>query len=182
MTWKLPVGLTLANVLAPSVILLQMQVSWAQTTPGVLGGAAPEIVDQKGKVPCPVSRPNVEQAPSYYGNDVLWVGLPPDGTYVFKPGGPGSVSTRDGALGIKAAWKLLVPGQLRIEGRRLDGKSAPLRSWVSTQLGPTNIQPASLVFPEPGCWEITGRIGTGSLTYMVNVLKVGDGPSASEDF
>jgi hypothetical protein len=144
--------------------------------------AAATAAAQGATPSCPVTRPNVQHAPSYFGNDVLQVGLPADGTYVFKPGGPGSVSTRDGALGIKVAWILSVPGQLRIEGRRLDGKSAPLRANLGGQLGPNNLQPTTEIFPEPGCWEVTGHIGSASLKYVVLVTKIGDGPSGRDDF
>jgi hypothetical protein len=38
-------------------------------------------------------------------------------------------------------------------------------------------QPTYLVFPTPGCWEITGRVGTAKLTFVLFVEKVGDGPA-----
>jgi hypothetical protein len=38
-----------------------------------------------------------------------------------------------------------------------------------------------LLFPTPGCWEITGRIAGGSLTFVTLVKKIGDGPSSRLD-
>jgi hypothetical protein len=34
-----------------------------------------------------------------------------------------------------------------------------------------------LVFPTPGCWEVTGRVGTTRLTFVTQVMKIGKGPS-----
>lgn len=41
----------LVNLLAPIVILSQVQVSWAQDTPGALSRPALEILDQRGMAP-----------------------------------------------------------------------------------------------------------------------------------
>jgi hypothetical protein len=42
--------------------------------------------------------------------------------------------------------------------------------------GNKGFQPIYLVFPTPGCWEITGRLGAQSLTFVVQVEKIGKGP------
>ena len=34
-----------------------------------------------------------------------------------------------------------------------------------------------LVFPTPGCWEITGTLNESKLVFVVLVEKVGEGPS-----
>jgi hypothetical protein len=34
-----------------------------------------------------------------------------------------------------------------------------------------------LIFPTPGCWEITGRVGETSLTFVTVVVKIGEGPT-----
>ena len=67
-----------------------------------------------------------------YGNQQVSVGpfgLWPDGTVVFKPGGPGFI-TQDGSLGMKFGWTRAVSGQLKIEGRRLDAPAPPLRAQI----------------------------------------------------
>lgn len=38
-------------------------------------------------------------------------------------------------------------------------------------------KPSYLVFPTPGCWEITGRVADSSLTFVTFVEKIGPGPS-----
>lgn len=108
-------------------------------------------------------------------NDVLQAGVPPDGRIVFRPGGAGFVD-RDGALGIKFHWDRLVAGALIVGGRRLDAAAPPARAYMNDGYGNVGFQPAYVVFPSPGCWEITGRIGERSLTFVVQVEKHGDGP------
>ena len=51
---------------------------------------------------CPVSQPN-GPGKYEYKNEFLATSLWPDGTVVFKPGGPGSVE-EDGSLSMKFPW------------------------------------------------------------------------------
>jgi hypothetical protein len=118
---------------------------------------------------CQVTRPNG----GLHENASLAVGL--YAKYVFRPGGQGFVDS-DGALGIKVLWTRKVRGQLQVGGKRLDGHAPPARAYIS-DLGDTGIQPSYLLFPTPGCWQITGQVGEGSLTFVVLVEKVGDGPA-----
>ena len=106
---------------------------------------------------CPVTQTDG----GIFGNDFLQAGVPPDGKFVFKPGGAGFVD-RDGALGIKFGWNRLVPGRLQVGGRRLDGDEG--------------FQPTYQVFPTPGCWEITGGVGEARLSFIVFVERIGAGP------
>jgi len=101
----------------------------------------------------------------------LW----PDGTVVFKPGGAGFVE-EDGSLSMKFPWTRYVKGQLTIDGRRLDGPSPPLRAHIPSGYGDTGFQATGLTFPTPGCWEVTGHVGNGHLTFVTRVVKIGDGP------
>jgi hypothetical protein len=113
-----------------------------------------------------------------YGNDSLAAVLPANGTFVFKPGGPGFVDA-DGALGIKVGWDLRTRGTLLIRGRRLDGVAPPARAYIprtyDNSMGGMSL---ALVFPTPGCWEITGTLAAASLTFVVAVQKIGDGPAS----
>ena len=136
-------------------------------------------------VACEVTRPNgivagsEQPEPSSHGNPQLSLGpfgLWPEGTVVFKPGGPGFI-TPDGSLGMKFGWTRGVRGQLRIEGRRLDAPASPLRSVIASGSGEIGFQATFLVFSTPGCWEVTGRVGEASLTFVTRVVKIGDGPS-----
>lgn len=138
---------------------------------------------------CEVTRPNgivagsEQSEPNSYGNRQLSLGpfgLWPDGAVVFKPGGAGFI-TPDGSLGMKFGWTRGVRGQLRIEGRRLDSSAAPLRSVVPKGYGEIGFQATGLVFSTPGCWEVTGRVGDASLTFVTKVVKIGDGPAGRSE-
>jgi len=133
---------------------------------------------------CPVTLPITDappgepdpSEPTYYGNGALWTVLWPDGRVVFEPRGPGFVLP-DGSLGMKWPWIPFVPGDLAVDGRRLDGSAPP--AWAEISEGFTDwgrFFPTYLIFPTPGCWEVTGRIGETSLTFVTLVVQVGDGP------
>jgi hypothetical protein len=100
------------------------------------------------------------------------------GKVVFKPGGSGFVD-HDGALGIKWGFERLKPGRLFVGGRRLDAAAGPARAYIY-DYGESGFQPIYLVFPTPGCWEISAGVGAAAspLTFVVLVEKIGDGPSA----
>jgi hypothetical protein len=119
---------------------------------------------------CAVTRPDG----GVFANDSLEVVLA--GKYVFRPGGPGFVDD-DGALGIKIGWGLRKRGTLVVTGRRLDGEAPPARAYINHSyddyMGGMGLY---LVFPTPGCWEITGSLKESSLTFVVAVEKIGDGP------
>lgn len=136
--------------------------------------------------PCPVTLPtsgappNVPAPPEpmHYGNGALWTVLRPQGLVVFAPGGPGFVLP-DGSLGMKGPWIPGVPGTLAVEGRRLDGPAPPARAAKIVEAIDQNgvrFFPTYLIFPTPGCWQVTGRVGAASLTFVTLVVKVGDGP------
>lgn len=113
--------------------------------------------------------------PIYHGNGALWTVLWPEGRVIFEPGGPGFVLP-DGSLGIKWAWIPFVPGELAVEGQRLDGPAPPLRAEIGEGfIDGERFFPTYLIFPSAGCWEVTGRVGESSLTFVTLIVKVGDG-------
>ncbi len=144
---------------------------------------------------CPVTLPNRATPPGErpsvvdYGNGAVWTQLWPDGTVVFAPGGPGSLES-DGSLGMKWPWWRGILGQLTIQGHRLDAPGAPLRAEtaggrrldapvradVPDGYGTTGFQATSLVFPSPGCWQVTGQVGNRTLMFVTRVVKIGAGP------
>lgn len=111
-----------------------------------------------------------------YGNDALDVVLPADGKFVFRPGGPGFIDDRDGALGMKVGWGLKIPGQLELTGRRLDGQAPPARAYTSYRHTVGGMS-TFVVFPTPGCWEIVASVGQQSLTFVVAVELIDSGPA-----
>ncbi|HEV2124314.1 MAG TPA: hypothetical protein VGW38_16290 [Chloroflexota bacterium] len=78
-------------------------------------------------------------------------------------------------MGIKWAWYRYARGKPTIEGRRLDAPAPPLRADIPEGYS-GGFQPMYLIFPTAGCWEVTGRVGGASLTFVTLVVKVGEGP------
>ena len=128
---------------------------------------------------CPVTLPNGKQPVGYdrplanHGNDAgtLFTSLWHDGRVVFQPGGPGQI-LQDGSLEMKWGWtrSMEIIGPLAIAGQRLDAPAPPLRAdlrgvgdYGTTQMG--------LIFPTPGCWQVTGRVGDATLTFVTLVVK-----------
>jgi hypothetical protein len=129
---------------------------------------------------CPVTRSN--DPSGVYRNGVLEVyGLRPNGTVEFKPGGAGFIM-RDGALAMKFGWQRLVTGKLMISGQRFDGDAPPLRARIPSGYGEIGFQSTSIVFPTPGCWQVTGQLGSASLMFVTRVVKIGEGPSGRGDW
>jgi hypothetical protein len=129
---------------------------------------------------CPVTQPNGRGVSDWsgtgnnHGNDALVIQLWPGGTVTFKPNGPGFVLA-DGALSMKFPWWRLRNGPLSIEGRRLDAPAPPLRARIPSGYGNTGFQSTSVIFPTPGCWEVTGHVGDGALTFITRVEKITEG-------
>jgi hypothetical protein len=131
---------------------------------------------------CPVTPPNGETytgepAGGNHGNTALVTWLWPNGKIVFRPGGAGFVLS-DGALSMKFGWWRRITGSLRVEGRRLDADAPPMRASIPCCYEESGFQATALIFPTPGCWEVTGRVADGSLTFVTLVEKIGAGPSS----
>jgi hypothetical protein len=111
------------------------------------------------------------RGPGGHGSDELWTNLWTWGVgAVLVP--PDHVNP-DGSLGgMKWPWWRGVPGSLVIEGRRLDATAAPLRADIPDGYGDRGFIPSGLIFPTPGCWEVTGRVADASLTFVVQVVPV----------
>jgi len=124
---------------------------------------------------CPVTAPNgvapagvPAYASSTFGTSALSTDLQP-GAFV------ASDALFDGSVAEKWPWTRGVRGILAITGRRLDGPASPLRSWIVDGYGDAGFQATDLIFPTPGCWEVTGRVDDASLTFVVHVIA----PTAS---
>jgi len=137
-------------------------------------------LQQGADVPCSVTA----SSGAVYGNQLLSVsGLRPDGTVVFRPGGAGFL-TRDGFLVMKFGWTLGREGKLEVTGHRLDGDAPRLRAALGSAIDPPNFKPSYLIFPTPGCWEVSAQISDitdSKLTFVTRVVKIGDGPAGRLD-
>lgn len=135
---------------------------------------------------CPTSTPNhvtppaalehyIDPASSFYMSGI-WVTLPPDGRLYLSLE---DLVAKDGELANWRATKLPwtrgegVVGPLIVTGQRLDG-DAPLAFDIAfdSQYGSMGFTPVSLVFPSPGCWQITGKVGDRTNTLTLEVVFV----------
>lgn len=125
-----------------------------------------EVVD-----PCPITRPNGSKPPGSmfgaepHGNGSIWVGLWHANVVVWDSEPNGSVSAKFG-------WWRGVAGKLRIDGHRLDAQASPLVGHVPDGYGESGFQSSGITFPSAGCWQVTGRVGDASLTFVTLVLAV----------
>jgi hypothetical protein len=104
---------------------------------------------------------------SSYGNGRLWVGgLWEGGILRLAPDGDGTFSNKFG-------WWRSVEGHLDITGKRIDAHSdRPAAGLVPAGYGLRGFQSSGVMFPEAGCWEITGRLDTGtSITFVTYVMR-----------
>jgi outer membrane murein-binding lipoprotein Lpp len=119
--------------------------------------------------PCPITIPNGSKPPGstfgaeFHGNGSIWVGTWHSNVVVWPAGADGSITTKFG-------WWRGVPGKLRIEGRRLDATAPPLVGHVPDGYGDSGFQSSGITFPGAGCWQVTGRVGDASLTFVTLVL------------
>lgn len=121
---------------------------------------------------CPVTEPlgdvpSTVQCPANYGAGGLLVYLQPE--IEFRPGGPGFVLP-DGSLAWKFGWCQKVKGKLTIRGRRLDAPAPPVRANSSQTSDHPGFVPTHIIFPTEGCWEITGKAGNASVTFVTHVV------------
>ncbi len=162
---------------AVAVILLALAINWLVRS--VAPVVPPTPVPAQNAFLCPITQPNGSappgEAPSdmYLGNDLLWTVLWPDGRVIMTEA---NNREPDGSLAMKWGWWRGVSGPLSIEGRRLDAEAAPLRANIPNGYGDSGFQVSALVFPTTGCWEVTGRVGDASLTFVTEVVMA-SGPT-----
>ena len=140
------------------------------------GGSASALAPGE---PCPVTEPNGSMPPlkpgervsaNHHGDGNLWTSLWSAGKVVFEPGGPGVVDEH--GLAMKWVWWLAdTSGQLQVEGRRLDAAGPPLEV-IPPYGGKDHLWNTGLLFPTVGCWEVTGRAGDATLTFVTEVVSL----------
>ena len=69
---------------------------------------------------------------------------------------------------LKTAW--IKPGRstLRVIGRRLDASAPPLQASIPPGYS-EGFQASALMFPTPGCWEVTATAGTHTLKFVTRI-------------
>ncbi len=124
---------------------------------------------------CPVTVPNhhsmgiVPEGPNWHASEGIGTALWPGGKVVFRPGGAGQ-ALPDGSLQMKFLWAK-PRGPMTIEGKRLDTQAPPMRASLDHSHDADNFQPSYLIFPSPGCWEVTARVGDSRLAFVMEVVK-----------
>ncbi len=130
---------------------------------------------------CPVTFPNGSNrprerypSPDRHGNGALWAAIGPGGKIVARL----DPTNEDGSLNWKMGWDRGVRGELIVTGRRLDAPAPPAQGlYDSSGYGDIGFQAGAIHFPSEGCWEITGRVGEASLTFVILVVKVPFAPA-----
>lgn len=119
---------------------------------------------------CPTTTPNgVRGAPDisdsefhWHGNGGVWAFLRTDGRVITNPLG-----------GYKMRWagKVGLSGRISVRYSMLGPASAPLtaRGGVLTPYATPNETISQMTF-QPGCWQITGRVGDISLSFVAQVV------------
>lgn len=95
---------------------------------------------------------------NWYGNDAMWVLLPPNGEIV-------------GRLGDKIPPHRMKPGYVTWSARQLDGKSSvPWQPIGPSGYGEEGFQAGGPGFPTTGCWEVTYLLaGRDELRFVLRV-------------
>ena len=110
-------------------------------------------------------------SPGFHGNGAIWTPLWPRGKILITP----PYVEPDGLLRMKFPRWWREPAPLTIQGHRLDAAAPPLRAEVAASYddGPVQFQfqPSMLFFPSEGCWEVTGKAGDASLTFVVLIER-----------
>jgi hypothetical protein len=152
-------------------------------SPSLLSGQPEDDAAAMSAMPpsCPVTKPNGKQppigknafgrGPGGHGNDEFWTNVWTWGESVVLV--PPTHVQQNGSLGsMKWPWWRGVPGELTIAGHRLDADAPPLHADIPDGYGETGFQASGLIFPTTGCWQVTGRVGDVSLTFVVLVKRV----------
>lgn len=58
----------------------------------------------------------------------------------------------------------------KLEARRLDGEGTSTAEVREEGYPATGMLPTAVVFSDPGCWELTGRLADTELAVIVNVV------------
>ncbi len=107
------------------------------------------------------------EAGVYQGNGKLFTQLWPDGTVLANA----SDIQANGSISVKFPWYRALAGHLEITGHRLDGSSPPLTAWIPDGYGDIGFQSTAILFPTPGCWEVTGRVQQASLSFVTRIVS-----------
>ncbi len=79
----------------------------------------------------------------------------------------------DGLISWKMGWYTGLRGELVVTGRRLDAPAPSAQgNYGAEGYSDIGFRAGGIEFPSEGCWEVTGRVGESSLTFVTLVTKV----------
>jgi hypothetical protein len=98
----------------------------------------------------------------------MWTAMWPHNVVIATP----HYVPADGSVWMKWPWwwRRRLGRDLVITGRRLDAAAPSLTAYVPHGYE-AGFVPSGITFPTAGCWEVTGRVGEASLTFVTLVLK-----------
>lgn len=139
---------------------------------------APSPLTLADAAKCPVTRPMglgvpgtdrpFAESPLAFGNADMWV-VPVQMDGIFRADSRSVQS--DDSISTKFGWWRVAPGALAITGRRLDASAPPVHATIPDGYGDSGYQSSGVNFPTEGCWEVTGTVGSSSLTFVVFVIR-----------
>jgi hypothetical protein len=124
---------------------------------------------------CPVTIARAKPADAHPGglDYVYWNG----NLYAGATGTDGTIRISrilsEGSFALKVPWFRGggLTGKLTITGRRLDAAAPPLTADIPNGYADTGFQATGLIFPTEGCWEIKGKVGDTTLTFVNRVIR-----------
>ena len=141
----------------------------------------PSATPAAASSPCPVTRSSGKEPPrrarlnfgsvlatsktGWVGSGGLWAELPDHGVLL-------TILNPDTRLyETKFGWFRAAPGQVSVTGTPVGGLPASFHAEVGTvpEYGPTGFTPSGLQFAHPGCWRLTGALGTSRLSLVIMV-------------
>lgn len=169
----LPLGVALATVVActhgPVTAAATPGVSetptaeagWRPGSPGRYVTTRPQ--DGPERPPAAVLR--LSGAPTsepWYGHGDLWI-------KDFYPS-YGHDDIIDGRYSLKLGWWTLNDGEFTEQALRLDAAgTAQVRLGPDGQHGWLGLHPGLIYFSAPGCWQVTGRLGSTTVQFVITV-------------
>jgi hypothetical protein len=110
--------------------------------------------------------PVVAEDAGWYGNDAVWVSLPPQGVLP-------SLRTEEMRLATKFPWWRVRPRRLQVRTESIEGGRA-FRGSVPDGYGDLGFTPSGLVFDRIGCWRVAGTLDDTELSFVVWVCETDD--------
>jgi hypothetical protein len=167
-SWQVVVGLLLTGLVVGCTISpaathhAAKRAATSERHGTATAGGCPKTVIRRVVGPPGSSGQDLVPGTSAYGNAKLVTILNVNG--VIRP-----IIRVDGSMWWKLPWWRLVPGHLTLSGRRLDAPGPPLIPDVPAGYGPGGFQASGVIFPQPGCWRITGQLAGTSVTFVALV-------------